>query len=43
MYPSVDSELLPAIDLNYLKSNISNSKVKVKSQIEKFNNRYRNN
>ena len=43
MYPSLNCENLPYIDLNYLKQNINeeNTKVKKISQIDKFNQRYK--
>jgi len=43
MCPSLNCENLPYIDLNYLKQNINeeNTKVKKKSQIDKFNQRYK--
>lgn len=43
MYPCLNCENLPYIDLNYLKQNINeeNTKVKKISQIDKFNKRYK--
>lgn len=43
MCPSLNCENLPYIDLNYLKQNINeeNTKVKKRSQIDKFNQRYK--
>lgn len=43
MYPCLNCENLPYIDLNYLKQNINeeNMKVKKRSQIDKFNQRYK--
>ena len=42
MFPAKDSEHLPSIDLNYLKyENTEKEKVKVISQIDKFNKRFK--
>lgn len=46
LYPALDCEYLPCIDLNYLvdkKDDFDNCKVKRLSQIDKFNKRYGNN
>lgn len=40
MYPEVNCEKLPFVDLNYLNPNISNGHSKVISQRDKFNKRY---
>lgn len=41
MYPSNECENLPYIDLNYMIKDKKEPKIKIKSQIEKFNQRYR--
>ena len=41
MYPCEHGEHFNYIDLNYLQSNKENPKIKIKSQIEKFNDKYR--
>ena len=40
MLPVAEGEFLPHVDLNYMLSE-SNHKVKIKSQIDKFNQRYK--
>lgn len=41
MYPAIDCEKLPCIDLNYLNQTLTQHKVKKLSQIDKFNQRYK--
>lgn len=40
MYPSLNCEKLPCIDLNHLNSTLNSNKVKRLNRIEKFNQRY---
>ena len=41
LYPSSECEQLPCIDLNYMKKEKDEPKVKIPSQIEKFNKRFK--
>lgn len=43
MFPAHHCENLPYIDLNYMIENVEKPKIKVMSQIDKFNQRYRRN
>ncbi|MBQ3436008.1 MAG: tetratricopeptide repeat protein [Bacilli bacterium] len=40
MFPSIEGEGFPYVNLNYLREKEEKPKVKVKSQVEKFNQRY---